>query len=1085
VLNEAGTSATLMGHAGIKPDTAASPLRFDLSATPSPWQIDEAVRSSAGRQIFGLEQSLDAVACGPYPERPRTAFVLPILTPGSHRPMAVLVAAASPRLPLDETYRAFFDLVQGSVAAAIANARAYEDERRRAEALAELDHAKTVFFSNISHEFRTPLSLMLGPIEDVLNDAASSLPQAHRGPLEMVHHNALRLLKLVNALLDFSRIEAGRLQASFAPTDLATLTGELASNFRSACDRAGLRLIVDCPPLPEPVYVDADMWEKIVLNLLSNAFKFTFCGEIEVSLRSNGRDEVQLSIRDTGTGIAAENLPHLFERFHRIEGATGRTFEGSGIGLALVQELAKLHGGVLTVESQINRGSTFRVTLPSGSRHLPPQQVHGGRPQSGAVGRAKVYVEEALRWLPDALPARPVAMEAIGQDNGIAPRTSTGTKRPLVLLADDNADMRAYLSRILEDGGYEVLAVADGEAALSAMREGAMPDLVLTDVMMPRLGGFGLLEALRADPALKGLLVILLSARAGEDARVEGLAAGADDYLIKPFSARELLARVDGAVRLARARQEAAARERDLEAMLVMERGRAELREARTQIRISDAKYRLLMSQALDAILVLDPSGTVLEANPAAEAIFGQPRTSMIGRPLSAFFTSVEAEDLRRLLEVGSLHLADLRLFHGDGNERNVEVSAVRVNVGDEEIVLLTARDVTERKLLEQQLHQSQKMEAIGQLTGGIAHDFNNILTVISGTIDFLARAVAADPMLARVAKAIDEAAERGAQLTQRMLAFARRQRLRARSVDLNESVRSAAAMLQRILGEDVAVKTVLADDLWLAVVDPYQIADAVLNLAVNARDAMPNGGNLVIETANVHLDEHYAGRHLDVTLGDYVAISVTDSGTGMSPEVVERVFEPFFTTKEVGQGTGLGLSMVYGFVKQSGGHVKVYSEIGHGTSIKLYVPRADPDSLLDESPIFVEGAPSTGHETILVVEDEQAVRAAAVAILTSLGYEVLEAEDGPTALDIVGKNPSIDLLFTDLVMPNGMSGLGLLAKAREHRPDLKVLFTSGYSEHFLEERGTIDQGVQILGKPYRRDTLAKKIREVLDSQSD
>jgi CheY-like chemotaxis protein len=348
---------------------------------------------------------------------------------------------------------------------------------------------------------------------------------------------------------------------------------------------------------------------------------------------------------------------------------------------------------------------------------------------------------------------------------------------------------------------------------------------------------------------------------------------------------------------------------------------------------------------------------------------------------------------------------------------------------------------------------------------------------------EVLAGEVSADPRLAPLVAAIDEATSRGAELTRRMLAFARKQPLQPLVVDLNEIVSGTTAMLRRTLGEDIAVKLVLADGLWPALADRSQIEDALLNLAVNARDAMPSGGRLVIETANAHLDEQYAAHNLEVAPGDYVCVSVSDSGGGIPPDILERVFEPFFTTKEVGRGTGLGLSMVYGFAKQSGGHVKIYSEVGHGTRITLYLPRtvaAEREAEPAAAPA-VRAHPA-GHETILVVEDSESVRKVAVSILRGLGYQVLEAEDGPSALTILASSEVIDLLFTDLIMPNGIDGEELLKRAHVLRPGLKALFTSGYSEHFLQSRGNADVGVPLLNKPYRVQKLSEAVRKALDS---
>ena len=493
---------------------------------------------------------------GSWPEPPQQAYLAPVILPGSQKARAILVAGVSPHKRLDQSYRSFLELLVAQVGSTIADTLAYEAERKRAEVLAEIDRAKTQFFSNISHEFRTPLTLMLGPLEDALS--GPELPVAERDRLDVAHRNALRLLKLVNSLLDFSRIEAGRAQASYEPTDLAMLTVDLASNFRSACEKAGLRLVVDCSTLSEPVYVDRDMWEKIVLNLLSNAFKFTFQGEIAVCL-SIVAGQAELSVRDTGVGVPQRELPKLFERFHRIEGQTSRTHEGSGIGLALVQELVKLHGGTICADSEVGRGTTFTIRIPLGTAHLPTDRISVERSLALTSIRADAYVQEALRWLPDGSPyVEP--LDVSERDHSLLGQGAH------ILVADDNADMRNYVRGLLGNQ-HDVRTVADGESALEAIRQ-RRPDLVLADVMMPRLDGFELLNAIRADETLREIPVIMLSARAGEESKIEGLAAGADDYLVKPFSGRELLARISANLGLLRIRREAADRQRVLVAEL-------------------------------------------------------------------------------------------------------------------------------------------------------------------------------------------------------------------------------------------------------------------------------------------------------------------------------------------------------------------------------------------------------------------------------------------------------------------------------------------------------------------------------------
>lgn len=466
--------------------------------------------------------------CGAWAVPPREVALVPFNVSGEGGWQGVLCAGLNPFRPHDDRTRDFLSLVVGQISTAIGTADDFEAERRRAEALAELDRAKTQFFSNISHEFRTPLTLQLGAVETLLGDRAS-LTASQQRDLAVAHRNGLLLLKLVNTLLDFSRIEAGRMNALYVPVDLGAFLSDLASNFRSACEKAGLALDVDCPRFEEPVWVDHDLMEKVVLNLISNAFKFTFEGGIRVSLRqADGHAEIVVA--DTGTGIPKDELPRLFERFHRIENARGRSHEGTGIGLALVKELVHLHGGAIDVESEPGRGSTFRVRIPLGNAHLPRERLSARRSRDTVSFRADSWLEEAMSWLPDA--GGPEMANVSDAPLSLPKGTEIKAR---VLVADDNADLRAYLVRLLSPY-WEVEAVADGVDALTAARAHP-PDLILSDVMMPHLDGFGLLRAIREDVQLRTTPVVLLSARAGEEAHAEGLEAGADDYLVKPFTA--------------------------------------------------------------------------------------------------------------------------------------------------------------------------------------------------------------------------------------------------------------------------------------------------------------------------------------------------------------------------------------------------------------------------------------------------------------------------------------------------------------------------------------------------------------------
>jgi PAS domain S-box-containing protein len=592
---------------------------------------------------------------GPWPEPSHTAMVLPIARAGQSTPYGFLVCGVSPRRAVDDDYQSFLSLVANQVGGAVSNALAYEEERKRAEALAELDRAKTTFFSNISHEFRTPLTLLLGPIDEILSKPDEETSQERRELLNISRRNGRRLLTLVNALLEFSRIEAGRLQARYKPTDLSAYTAELGSVFRAAIEKAGMRLIMDCPPLPEPAYVDREMWEKIVLNLLSNAFKYTLEGEIKVSLRAKKGSAVLL-VQDTGIGIPESELPNVFNRFHRVEGAGGRTQEGAGIGLALVQEFTRLHGGTVGVESVSGKGSVFTVTIPLGAAHLPADRIADAPEFVSSAVDSRVYLDEALRW--SSSEESDLKQEWIDGEAAPASPGSAATPVARILLADDNADMRNYVRRLL-GAKYDVIAVVDGREALQAAIE-CQPNLVLADVMMPNLDGFGLLKALRENPWTSSIPVIMLSARAGEESRIEGMDAGADDYLIKPFSARELLARVGSQLAMASLRSEALQRERLLraEAEMLNEVTRDLTSELDLQTllqkvtdyatRMTDAKFGAFFYNTLNELgesyLLYTLSGAPREAFER----FGAPRNTAVFEPTFRGEGAIRLDDVTK-----------------------------------------------------------------------------------------------------------------------------------------------------------------------------------------------------------------------------------------------------------------------------------------------------------------------------------------------------------------------------------------------------------------------------------------------------
>jgi PAS domain S-box-containing protein len=512
--------------------------------------------------------------------------------------------------------------------------------------------------------------------------------------------------------------------------------------------------------------------------------------------------------------------------------------------------------------------------------------------------------------------------------------------------------------------------------------------------------------------------------------------------------------------------------------------------ERTSRLAESERQFQQLVAGVRDAaIYMLDRTGHVVSWNPGAERIKGYTAAEITGQHFSMFYTD---EDRERGVPVRTLAIAaeegkyeaEAWRVRKDGTRfwASVLLDAIRDEQGNVIGFAKVTRDMTERKAMQEQLHQSQKMEAIGQLTGGVAHDFNNLLTVILGNLETLSRHVPEeDGRLRRAVEYATRGAQRAATLTQQLLAFARRQPLNPKPTDVNRLVGGMSDLVRRTLSESIAVETVLSGGLWRIEVDPHQLESALINLAVNARDAMPSGGKLTIETANAHLDESYASRFAEIVPGQYVVICVTDTGTGMSSEVMARAFDPFFTTKPIGEGTGLGLSQVFGFVKQSGGHIKLYSELGQGTTVKIYLPRMTADVPLQEAEAQSLAPKGSSSETILVVEDDDDVRIYTTESLRELGFTILEANDGPSALRVLEHHPEVKLLFTDVGLP-GINGRELVEQARKRRPALRVLFTTGYARNAIVHQGRLDPGMELLTKPFTRAQLASRIRDVLDA---
>jgi PAS domain S-box-containing protein len=1002
-----GATAELDAAAGIAAGVQAAPARVALGGVDDVWGLDEVVRSARPVMREGLAARFAVLPTGAWATPPHTAVALPVQLPGQDRPRAILVAGVSPMRALDDSYRTFFGLVATQIAAGLADAQALEEERRRAAALAEIDRAKTAFFSNVSHEFRTPLTLMLGPLEDLLANAYGPLPPDAAGGLALAHSNSLRLLKLVNSLLDFARIESGRVEASYEPTDLAAVTMDLASVFRSAVERAGLVLIVDCEPLDEPVYVDRDMWEKVVLNLLSNAFKFTFDGEIAVALKARG-DGIELTVRDTGVGIAEADLPKLFQRFHRVRNARSRTHEGSGIGLALVRELVRLHGGEIEVESREGVGTTFTARLPKGQQHLPAERIGAKRELGTTRTGAQPFLEEALRWLPAETEQAPI------HDTANSASVAGAAVRPRVLLADDNADMRDYVRRLLERH-YDVAAVGDGRQALDSIGE-QLPDLVLTDVMMPRLDGFALLAAIRADARTRSLPVIMLSARAGEEARIEGVGAGADDYLVKPFSARELLARVASHLTLAKQRGE-------------LERA----------LRYRTEQLETLFEGAPFGIYLVDSDFRIRAVNPVARPMFGDVPGGVEGRDFEEVMHVIRepsyADEIVRIFRhtfaTGEPYFtrehAVIRPDRGVLEHYEWRLERIMLPNGERGLVCYfrdISAHVAARKAVEESraaLKEADRRK--DEFLATLAHELRTPLAPIHNALQIL-RLAGRDGAVAHSAyDMMDRQVNHMVRLVDDLMEVSRITRgkleLRRERADLAAVVGSAVETTRPLIDAAGHLLTIDLGGEPLALdADPVRLAQVFSNLLNNAAKYTGNGGQITLRAQRRGAD---------------VVVSVRDNGAGIPPAVLAHVFDPFVQgersySRSQG-GLGIGLTLVRSIVALHGGSIEARSAgLGQGSEFIVRLPLLPADaagSTVEPS----RPASRIAGQRILVVDDNIDAAESLGALLRCLGAEVMIVHDGPAALEVLQTQKPATVVL-DIGMP-GMDGYELARRVR------------------------------------------------------
>lgn len=1060
-----GSRLRLAARVGLPQESPAAPLEIECGVQ-SPWKLDTEpiVFSSADLARFG------ALHAGSWPEPIRQAVVLPLEASGNALP-GYMIAGISPRRALDERYLDFIRLVAGSISGAIASARKVEDEHKRAEMLAELDRAKTTFFSNVSHELRTPLTLMLSPVEEILQRA--DLDPQGRQLLTYVQRNSVRLLKLVNTLLDFARLEAGRIQANYEWTDLAQVTRELASTFRSAIEKAGLRFEVQCEPLSRAVYVDRDMWEKIVFNLLSNAFKFTWRGTIALSLHEKAGG-ARLEVRDSGTGVAQSELPHLFERFYRAPGAQGRSNEGTGIGLALVNELVRLHGGSIRVASTEGVGTTFTIELPFGSDHLPRDQVRTRSELRRPSTTASAFLEEIGAWREDGRDELAPSMQAaeLGEEP-MATAVDASTHRQRVLLADDNADMREYVRHLLHPK-FDVVTACDGVEALELIRA-QPPHLVLSDVMMPRMDGIALLQALRQDSATVDIPVILLSARAGEEATVEGLNLGADDYLIKPFSARELEARILAHSRLAEMRRQAQRALKEAESL--------RWRAAHEQMRVQRDELQRIFQNTPSFMAVLRGEDLVFElANPAYERLIGY--RELVGKRLVDAMPELADQPYPKLLRevmvsgepfVGRDMPVLLQTVQGQPPQRHY-VDFVYVPLthdGGEPAVLAEGYDVTDRVQAQLQLQQESKRK--DEFLATLAHELRNPLAALYSAAQLLIRADQKPAVAALARDALTRQVDLMARLLDDLLELARithgRLELRRSVVSLQEAIEAALETCRPMIDAKRHSLTLerSTEPLWVDA-DPVRLAQVFSNLLTNAAKYTDAGGTIGVSVR---------------TEDDQAIVTVADNGIGLSPEALSRVFEMFSQLKPALErsegGLGIGLALVRGLVELHQGSVEARSSgIGRGSEFIVALPLVRPPVKVwtTQAGSAVDAGKRLGALKVLIADDNADSARSWSAMLQLEGFETRAVHTGSDAVK-VGAEFEPDVALLDIGMPE-LNGYEVARQMRATPSGARRLLIAitGWG-HANDRCAALDAGFDVhLTKPVQLQQILRLISE-------
>jgi signal transduction histidine kinase/DNA-binding response OmpR family regulator len=989
LLDEATQVAELVANANIEGGTAWSPTTIGLDDR-SVWPLEDAWAGELAKFVL----------LGNGPAGSRAAVILRIERSGGGSPFGFIVAGLSTLLRSTESYARFHRLLSASLSQSVSNAAAYEQEKQRAEALAELDRAKTAFFANVSHEFRTPLTLMLGPLAELIADG--SLPEVATSALEVVQRNGLRLLKLVNNLLDVSRLEAGGVAGTFEPLELGSATRDLASMFQAAIEKAGLELVVDVEE-PTVAQVDRDMWEKIVLNLLSNSLKHTFEGKIEVRLRREG-GVVVLAVRDTGVGIPEAELPHVFERFHRVAGARSRTHEGSGIGLALVRELVRLHKGEIAVASTVNEGTTFTVRLPPGHAGV----IASVGPRALLDWISSPFIEES-----GSLGPSPVAPPAVAAS-------------ATVLVVDDNADMRNYVAGLLSPH-WNVELARDGAEALRMIRASA-PNVILSDIMMPGIDGLQLLREVRSDEALTNIPVILLSARAGQEASVAALAAGASDYLVKPFSSRELVARVATHVALGRAR----AAERDA--------------NERLQALFAEAPVAVSVTRGPEFIFAL--------ANPRYEAMVG--RTGLVGKPFRAAFPEVSEnapvfEMIEEVRRSGKPFVANEYAVTLDRRADGVleEVcfmftcQPIHEPDGTVDTILTIAVDVTEPARMRRELESLALRERAARAQAEAAsslkdeflstasHELRTPLNAILGWARLLSGGTLDSSAASRALETIERNARAQVQLIEDILDGSRiitgKLRLEVRPLDMTMLVRASIdAIRPAANAKNIAISLNVDPDAVRISGDFDRLQQVLWNLVNNAIKFTPKRGKVSVSLSRVESS---------------IELAVEDSGQGIAADFLPHIFERFrqadgSTTRRHG-GLGLGLALARHLVEAHGGTIRVDSagvNLGARFTVLLPIQAVLEPDLVSHRLVktdFEPLPPGVGLSgvTALVIDDELDARELVATVLRASGATVLQAASAEQALQVLAVS-HVDILISDIGMPD-VDGYELLRRIR------------------------------------------------------